>query len=199
MHAYPEETERTERVSRFVAGVVAILLLVAWAISAIVDALKSRPLSAEGLGAAVLTCLAIAITRHLYRKHYYRTCTEIRLSDDGLCEFETRRRVIRLHANQVKSVKYRSDDDDDAESYTIRWEGGRVEATDKMIGFRDFLVRLRRLNPSIDLTSFPATAWPELGLPTPARRVRSVISSWLFPLFVISLLVWLAIQTLTGN
>src|SRR5262245_61693240 len=36
--------------------------------------------------------------------HNRHECREIRLSDDGICEFETRRRSTRLHVNEIRSV-----------------------------------------------------------------------------------------------
>jgi hypothetical protein len=55
-----------------------------------------------------------------YRSQYYGRCSEIRLSDDGTCELETKRRVIRLHVNQIRSVQFSPEGDESRESYTIR-------------------------------------------------------------------------------
>jgi hypothetical protein len=71
-----------------------------------------------------------------------------------------------------------------------------------MTGFADFLTRLKTLNPAVDLTSFPADAWPGLGQHATEERstlIRRFIGSALFPLIVITLLVYTASQTLVGN
>src|SRR6266511_2649446 len=99
-------------------------------------------------------------------------CGEIRLSDDGRCELETKRQVIRLHVNQIRSVKYWRDDESDRESYTIRYQGGKLKVSDGMTLFPDFLARLQRLNPALDVTTFPADAWPELRTPAAAGAVN---------------------------
>lgn len=66
-----------------------------------------------------------------------RDCREIRLSDDGTCELETKRRTIRLHVNQIRSVLYGRSED--GESYSIRYEGGKLYVDERMTGFHDFL------------------------------------------------------------
>src|SRR6266498_2532198 len=71
----------------------------------------------------------------VYRHHHYGTCSEIRLSDEGICELETKRRVIRQ-------------------------QGGKLAVNEEMTAFADFLSRLKALNPAVDLTSFPADTWP---------------------------------------
>lgn len=70
-----------------------------------------------------------------------------------------------------------------------------------MTGFADFLSRLKTLNPAVDLTSFPADAWPGLGGPAPDKPgpARRFMKSALFPLIVIALLVYLASETLVGK
>ena len=55
----------------------------------------------------------------------------------------------------------------------------------------------RQLNPAADLTSFPADTWADLGGPAAEKPVpaRRFLQSALFPLMVITLLVYLATQT----
>jgi hypothetical protein len=54
-----------------------------------------------------------------YRRLVYGTCGEIRLGDDGTCELETKRTVIRLHVNDLRCVRYSPETDEQIESYTI--------------------------------------------------------------------------------
>jgi hypothetical protein len=133
-----------------------------------------------------------------YRRHRYGTCGEIRLSDDGTCELETKRRVVSLHVNEIRSVTYSTSDE--GESYEIHYHGGSLPARQGMAGFPDFLARLKTLNPAVDLTSFPAAAWPGLGAPATGRRGTSVgrsIRGALFSAVIVAALIWLAIETLT--
>ena len=84
----------------------------------------------------------------------------------------------------------------------IHYRSGKLRVGPRMTGFADFLTRLKTLNPAVDLTSFPAGAWPGLGQPATEKRdtlVRRFIRSALFPLIVISLLVYVASQTLVGS
>src|SRR4051812_4499710 len=88
-----------------------------------------------------------------------RDCRQIRLSDDGACELETSRRVIRLHVNQINAVEYYKDDESEREHYTIKYRDGSVVVPDAIAHFDDFLERLKTLNPGVGVTNFP-TRWP---------------------------------------
>jgi hypothetical protein len=124
-------------------------------------------------------------------------CGEIRLGDDGTCELETKRRVIRLHVNQIKAVKYENDSDRRA-AYYIVYHGGSVPLDSTMTGLADFLSRLKTLNPAVDLSSFPGD-WPGLGRPKGETGITTFVRRALFPLIVIALLVYLASQTLLSK
>jgi hypothetical protein len=138
-----------------------------------------------------------------YRRQAYGICGEIRLCDDGTCELETKRRVIRLHVNEIRSVRFWRETDERSESYTIHYRSGKLDVSNRMTAFADFLTGLKTLNPAVDLTSFPAEAWPGLGgQPATEERgtfVRHFMRTALFPLIVISLLVYLASQKLVGS
>ncbi len=120
------------------------------------------------------------------------------LSDDGTCELDTKRRVTRLHVKQIQSVLYRRDSESDGEYYRIRYQGGKLSVDERMTDFRDFLIRLKTLNPAVDLSSFPAGAWPGLATPDEARATaqRRGIRGALFPVGVVLLLIWLTVETL---
>src|SRR5262249_8804189 len=122
-------------------------------------------------------------------------------ADDGTCELETKRQVIRLQVNQIESVKYENDPDARADYY-IRYQGGSIPVNRAMTGFPDFVSRLETLNPAVDLTSFTTKSWPNLRPATSdARRtdVTHFLRSALFPLIVMSLLLYLASQTLLSK
>lgn len=143
--------------------------------------------------------LFIVLVYFGYRRQVYGICGEIRLGDDGTCELEAKRRVIRLHVHDLRSVRYSPETDEDSESYTIHYRSGKLHVGPRMTGFADFLTRLKTLNPAVDLASFPAGAWPGLGQPATKERdtlVRRFMRGALFPLIVISLLTILASQTL---
>lgn len=140
-----------------------------------------------------------------YRRERYGDCGEIRLANDGTCEFETKGRVTHIHVNEIKAVKYWRDSESEREHYTISYQGGKLAVSDRMTDFLDFLTRLKTLNPAVDLSSFPAllaVARPDLGAPGATEDRSPVIRflrSALFPLIVVSVLIWLAIDTIPGK
>ena len=137
-----------------------------------------------------------------FREERDGNCGEIRLGDDGTCELETKRRVIRLDVVEILSVKYWRDSENTCEHYTIHFRGGKLNVTQRMKDFLDFLNRLRALNPRVDLSSFPtmlAGTWPDAGGPAREEQgnpVNRFFRSALFPLIVIALLVYLLSQTI---
>lgn len=127
-----------------------------------------------------------------YRRDHYGTCSVIRLSDDGTCELETKRRVIRLHVNEIQSVRFSPETSEQGESYTIRYRGGKLDVNARrMTGFADFLTRLKALNPAADLSSFPA-GWPN------ADEEETGVGSVLFPLIIIIFLALIAWHTFSS-
>jgi len=152
----------------------------------------------DAIFAAVCTSMLFIWGYFTYRHEHYSSCGEIRLSDDGTCELETKRRVIRLHVNEIRSVKYFHDSEDDSDSYTIRYSGGTLQVSERMTDFHDFLTRLKTVHPGVDLTSFPAKTWPGLGGKTPEKAgpLNRFIRSALFPIVIIAALVYIATDTL---
>jgi hypothetical protein len=134
-------------------------------------------------------------------KWHEGSCTEIRLSDDGMCELQTKRRVIRLHVVQIRSVQYARDSETGREDYTIQFIDGKASVSQRMADFGDFLTQLKALNPAVDLRGFTAKRWPELNIPEPDGGLDLVrlIRTALFPVIVTGLLVWLAVQTFIAN
>jgi hypothetical protein len=146
--------------------------------------------------------LLLAVTCAARRHQQSTTCGEIRLDDDGTCEFQTQRRVIRLHVSEIRCVKYSRDREDGSTSFTVYHRNGKLSVTEEMTGFLDFLTRLATLNPAVDLSSFPAflaDSWSGSGSHATAvsgTDVGRLVLSLVFPLCVVVLLVWLALETL---
>jgi hypothetical protein len=65
-------------------------------------AVASGHVSADLAMAAGLTGLVLVLMEFHSKRHH---CGEILLGDDGTCELETKRRVIRLHVNEIRSVQ----------------------------------------------------------------------------------------------
>jgi hypothetical protein len=81
-------------------------------------------------------------------------CDEIQLSEDGHCELRTKRRVVRLHVQQIRWVKWRKPDADNVgEHYIIGFDGGKMRVND-WDDFDDFVARLKKLNPQVDLSNY---------------------------------------------
>ena len=194
-HTYRDSAILESKALQFVVFPLIVFLVIA-ALGA--SALAHGFTWAERVEGAVTFMLVFGLGYISYRQHRYGTCGEIRLSDDGTCELETKRRAIHLHVNEIRSVAYSRSDD--GASYTIHYHGGHLPVTSGMTGFPDFLARLKALNPSVDLTSFPPDRWPGLGTAATEERGTSVsrrIRGALFPVGVVAALIWLAIETLT--
>jgi hypothetical protein len=196
-HTYRDSTILDSKASQFVLVPLVVFLVIA---ALVASALAHGVTWAQrGEGALGLT-LFFGFGYISCRRHRYGTCGEIRLSDDGMCELETNQRVIRLHVNEVRSVAYSASGE--GESCKINYDGGYLPVTTGMTDFADFLVRLKTLNPAVDLTSFPPDAWPGLGAPASDERGTSVsrrIRRALFPAGCVAGLVWLTIETLTAK
>ena len=92
---------------------------------------------------------------------------EIRLSDEGACEFQAALRSKHVRAQQMISVQ-RDDsgwrmDGDNAEHTALRFQGGSLVVVQPVDDFADFLTRLKTLNPAVDLTSDPAETRSDFG------------------------------------
>jgi hypothetical protein len=199
MHSYRDERALESRVAELAGYALGLFLLVYLPTAAVIEGLDHDFRRGDALLVAFWVCVGLVGARTLYRHFYYGRCVQIRLHDDGRCELEARRRLIRLHANEITSVKYELDDESDRESYTIRYHGGKLDVSDGMTNFPDFLARLERLNPAVDLSSFPSEAWPASDTASHAGALNLFIRSALFPLLVILAFAWLAIQASTGN
>jgi hypothetical protein len=196
IYTYREPEALEGEGARFVRSAFFPLLVIVALIFAVASTLGSATWDdAEGLGSLVVFFVVVGVPGLLHERHSW--CREIRLGDDGTCELETKRRVIRLHVNEIRSVEYRPTNEGDNEAYTIRYQGGKLHFSERMTEFRDFLARLQTLNPGVKLTGFPADAWPDLDIAATSagRRIRGTV----FPLIVVALLIYLASQALLGQ
>jgi hypothetical protein len=126
--------------------------------------------------------------------HSRRSCFEIRLTDEGMCEFVTGRRVIRLHVHEITAVEY-TNDDESGESYTVRHKGGRIGIRSSISDLRGFATRLRAMNPAVDLSSFPDFR-PQ---PVKVRAIRRLAARCALPLALIGVLgVVLCVLVMAG-
>ncbi len=150
---YLHGTERSPARTLFAAG--AFVLLVTLLFLGLARTGFTWAERAQLLGAVALTCGLAALLSSRYSQ---RVCSEIRLDDDGTCEFATRRGVIALHVRQITAVEYDNDGDSRCE-YRVRYRGGKIAVEAGMSAFTDFLARLSTLNPTVDLSSIPARIW----------------------------------------
>jgi hypothetical protein len=192
IHTYrdPDADARPPGVALPLVFILVGVALVSWFVSG--RNTSSVPFAAFGL----LWCGGFLLAR----RQRHRTCREIRLDDDGTCELHTEGRVVPLHVHQIRTVRYHPATDESSERYTIQFDGGKVDVHRGMSDFRDFLERLKTLNPAVDLSTFPMLVTEGLsgGAGSSAPQQSSVerfLRSAFFPLFVIVLVIWLAGQT----
>jgi hypothetical protein len=140
--------------------------------------------------------------------HFFRRYYEIRLSDEGACEFRGTLRSKQLRAQQIASIERNSSrtwrsDGDETEHTLFRFQaGGSLIVVQPVDGFDDFLSRLQTLNPFIAVTAGKGPSGPEakpaaadeFANATPGKRF---LRSAFFPLCVIALLVYLAQSALS--
>jgi hypothetical protein len=193
VHTYREKwLARKDSIVALLLGAVVVGVFVLVIGGLMIDAF-ARGAMWEGAGIAAFN-VVLAVTMYESGR---RACDEIRLSDDGTCELETKRRVIRLHVSEISAVEYR-DDDETGESYTIRFRGGKTWVSPLVEQFPDFLARLESLNPAVDLSSFPA-AWPDREPAEPSRTgFGDSLRSAVFPVVVITFLALIAWHTLSS-
>jgi hypothetical protein len=152
------------------------------------------PFTTRAAVLAVVIGLLFVSQYAAYRHHNYGRCSEIRLGDDGTCELETKRRVIRLHVNEIRSVQFQPETDESGEEITICYQGGSLRVDREMAGLTDFLARLKTLNPGADVTGFRRAGWSNLRIPwvKEPRLVDRFADGPLFGPLVICLLLYLA-------
>jgi hypothetical protein len=119
---------------------VAALMGMTWA-------LWSRP-NDWGVALFVFGGMPFALALVAYWLSTY--CREIRLTEDGFCEFDTMRRVVRTNVAEIASVHEEVDEDGDRHYYLRFHDRGRLW-TCGLADFDDFLTRVQTMNPSIEM------------------------------------------------
>jgi hypothetical protein len=160
IHTYriaPEGTSKYWPGNRFPL-IGAIALLCSGIIWVVVLALKDILRGSDVSGATfVLGFLLLPVGYVIYEQYAWPTCLEIRLNDDGGCEFETKRRVISASVGEIRSVKEDVDKEYNEVIFRIRLRDGtrlaavpgREYAADR--AFRFFLARVTVMNPAIKI------------------------------------------------
>jgi hypothetical protein len=83
--------------------------------------------------------------------YWLRTyCREIRLSDNGVCEFEMRWRVVRCHVGQIASIEESVDEDGDV-SWHLRLRDNTKLWTSGLMDIEGFLSRIERMSPTTEV------------------------------------------------
>jgi len=185
VHVYRDQPAQRPRVGELIGVAIVVAVFVLPLVIGIVHGAR-HGFSGDDKGLIAWVLFMCSCGAWASSHHSRRDCFEIRLSDDGTCEFVTRRRVIRLHVAEIKAVDY--EDGEGGESYTVRYGGGRIEMRTSIADFRGFLARLSALNPAVDLSSFPDHLRPAGVRPSPpgllarwgARRAVPLtrIGSW---------------------
>jgi hypothetical protein len=176
------------------------LFALAWLIGALVVAAVIESFVGDSLLLLVISAPVLLLWMAPFYAHFFRRYYEIRLSDEGSCDFRGLLRSKHLRAQQIISVQrnawgvWRSDGDE-AEHVLLRFQGGSLVVVQPVGGFEDFLTRLQALNPVIDVTGALGDARPSLeatATEEPGTFVKRFFRSALFPLLVIALILYLA-------
>jgi hypothetical protein len=122
------------------AFVVTVFILILWLF-------WSRPPDWGGGVFVFVGWLFVAALAAYWRSTY---CDEIRLGDDGFCEFETRRGVVRAHVAEIASIREEVDEDGDRNYYLRFRNRSRLWACG-LADFDDFLIRIETMNPSAEI------------------------------------------------
>lgn len=193
VHVYREQPLQRHRLLERVGPAVFIAVFMLPAALGIAHGLR-HGFTGDDAGGIVFGLFVGCATGWAFYDHSRRRCFEIHLSDDGICEFLTGRRVIRLHVHEITAVEY-SKDDEGGESYTIRHRDGRIRMRSSIVEFRGFVTRLSAMNPAVDLSSFPDFRPRSVKL----RRIRRLAARLAIPLVLIGLLgVVLCVLVMAG-
>jgi hypothetical protein len=75
---------------------------------------------------------------------FFQTAREVRLSQEGTCEFRSWLRTVSVPAARIRSIRGRGN------SITFKWDGGRMYVRQPLDGLVELINRLRELNPRIE-------------------------------------------------
>jgi hypothetical protein len=104
--------------------------------------------------------------------YWLRTyCREIRLNDNGVCEFHMRWRVVRCHVGEIGSIEESVDEDGDA-SWHLRLRDNTKLWTWGFMDFEDFLTRIERMSPTTEMKRHRSRSWRRRRHETKAASAR---------------------------
>jgi hypothetical protein len=125
----------------FIVELIVVPLALVWL-------LLSRPHGWTPLVVFIAWCGLVMVPLGAYWSRTY--CREIRLGDEGVCEFKMRWRVLRSHVAQITSIEEQVDEDGDR-SYHMRLRDGTKLWTYGLTDFEDFLTRIERMSPTTQI------------------------------------------------
>jgi hypothetical protein len=80
--------------------------------------------------------------------------TKIAVASDGLISFHGWRRTLELRPEDIRSIKTGAWYDPNHSQVTVRYAGGKLIFFSQFPNFRDFLARLKALNPTVEIRGF---------------------------------------------
>lgn len=177
----------------------------AWLMGALVVVASVEGFVGDSLLLLVISAPLVLLWMAPVYAHFFRRFYEIRLSDEGSCEFRGALRTKHVRAHEITSVQrnagwvWRSEEDE-AEHTLLRFQGGSIVVVQPVEGFEDFLARLQALNPGLYLLGSGGDIPPGPKAPGETDERDTFMTrffrSGLFPLIVIALLVYLASHAL---
>jgi len=175
VHVYRDEPVPRKR-SDDLFGLAFGAFSLAWVGIPVVHGIR-HGFTGDDIGAIAVFLFIGGLVGWAFYSYAWRDCAAIHLSDDGTCELVTRRRLIRLHVNEIRAVTYKRDDEG-FESYSVRYTRGRIGLRSSIADLPDFLTRLQALNPAVDLKGFPDRRLEPLPPRRPARWAGAVFARW---------------------
>src|SRR5262245_40259937 len=147
VHVYRDEPVQRKRSGDLFGLAIGAFFFLAWVGFPVVHGTR-QGFTGDDIGALASFLFMGSLLGWAFYSHTWRDCAAIHLSDDGTCEFVTRRRLIRLHVNEIRAVTYKRDDEG-SEYYSARYTRGRIRLRSSIADLPDFLTRLQALNPAV--------------------------------------------------
>jgi hypothetical protein len=107
--------------------------------------------AAGGVFTLLLSGVLVAGPLSLY---FFRIPFEIGFTDEPMIELRSWLRTQRLSPYEVISIRTGGWNDPRAVNMVIKYKGGKLYLSNSFSNFRDFLVTLKSLNPSIEIKGF---------------------------------------------
>jgi hypothetical protein len=136
-----------------------VLLAAAWTVFSLLDGHPAEGGWVASLVAGLIVIdLAIAATAGLIAwvmlRFAFRTPTKLTVADDGLIAFRSWWRTIEIRPVDVHCVESGVWIGPSRFSVVVRHKGGEIAFFNQFHDFRDFLARLKVLNPAVEIKGF---------------------------------------------